>query len=52
MGNEEGLDDDVASRAPRGLPRSNVDEDEVHLEEKVVELGRGRGVSVEEVDNY
>ena len=33
----------MTSRAPRCLPRSYVDEDEVHLEKEVVELVRESG---------
>ena len=32
MGDEEGLDEDVAGRTPRGLPGGNVDVDEQNLQ--------------------
>jgi len=35
---EEGLDEDVAGRAPGGLPGDNVDVDEIDLQIEVVEL--------------
>lgn len=43
--NEEGLDDNMAWGAPGGLPGGNVDVDEVHLQQEIVELclkGGGR----------
>jgi len=36
--NEEGLDDNMAWGAPGGLPGGNVDVDEVHLQQEIVEL--------------
>lgn len=42
MRDEEGLDDDVAGRTPRGLPRGDVDVDKLHLQKQVVELEGGK----------
>ena len=38
MRDEKRLYDNVSSRTPGGLPRSNVDEDKVHLQKKIIEL--------------
>ena len=38
MGDEEGLDEDVTSRAPGGLPGDNVDVYEQDLQIEIVEL--------------